>query len=92
MKRLWLGAGMLVLVGVGIWTFGTGIDPSALTSGLKTEVVPEQISQAPDQPTVLPALYASYVALRTGVQRLCDQIAKDLVQLYSDMEGPQVRH
>ena len=63
-----------------------------------TEVAPEQISQAPeqispapDQPTVLPALYASYVALQTGAQRQFDQAAKYLVQLVSDMEGPQVR-
>ena len=27
-----------------------------------------------------------------GVQRLFDQAAKGLVQLYSDMEGPQVRN
>ena len=39
MKRLWLGAGVLVLVGIGIWAVGTGIDRSDLTSGLNTAVL-----------------------------------------------------
>ena len=56
------------------------------------EVVPARISQAPARSAVLPVLYASYVALQTGVQRQFDQVAKGLVQLYSDMEGPQVRN
>ena len=62
------------------------------TAAAPAEVASEQISQAPDQPTVLPALYASYVALQAGAQRQFDQAAGYLVQLYSDMEGPQVRH
>ena len=62
------------------------------TAAAPAEVASEQISQAPDQPTVLPALYASYVTLRTGVQRLFDRIAKYLVQLYSDVEGPRGRN
>ena len=39
MKRLWLGAGVLVLVGIGIWAVGTGIDRSDLTSGLNRAVL-----------------------------------------------------
>ncbi len=54
------------------------------------EVVPARISQAPARPAVLPVLYASYVALQTGVQRQFDQAAKYLVHLYSDIEGTRV--
>ncbi len=54
------------------------------------EVVPTRISQAPARPAVLPVLYASYVALQTGVQRQFDQAAKYLVHLYSDVEGIRV--
>ncbi len=60
------------------------------TATAPAEVVPERISQVPTRPAVLPVLYASYVALQTGVRRQFDQAAKYLVQLYSDMEGPQV--
>ena len=61
------------------------------TAAARAEVVPAPISQAPARPAGLQTLYASYEALQTGAQRQFDQAAKYLVQVVSDMEGPQVR-